>query len=247
MVDTKGPAMSEATEHLISSYEQEFVRLRELTGHMGGLVEKQLTLAATALLSLDSEAATRAVELDPAVDALEREVEQFAIRMIALRQPVGDDLRRLVAAMRASVDLERIGDYAANVARRSLILGQFRMAHGLTALGHMTRLVQDSLKLIIDAMGESDAEKAIQVWRSDRAIDDLYNTIVRELVTYMMEDPRNITPCMHLLFVAKNLERIGDHATNIAETIHYAVTGEVMSEARPKGNVEAYLVERDAG
>ncbi len=247
MVDTKGPAMSEATEHLISSYEQEFVRLRELTGRMGGLVEKQLTLAATALLSLDSEAATRAVELDPAVDALEREVEQFAIRMIALRQPVGDDLRRLVAAMRASVDLERIGDYAANVARRSLILGQFRMAHGLTALGHMTRLVQDGLKLIIDAMGESDAEKAIQVWRSDRAIDDLYNTIVRELVTYMMEDPRNITPCMHLLFVAKNLERIGDHATNIAETIHYAVTGEVLSEARPKGNVEAYLVERDAG
>ena len=121
---------------------------------------------------------------------------------------------------------------------------QFNLPFSLAGIGTMARLVQENLKLTIDAIGESDAEKAVQVWRSDQAIDDLYTAIFRELVTYMMEDARNITPCTHLLFVAKNLERIGDHATNIAETVHYAVTGEVLPEGRPKGDSSAYAVVR---
>lgn len=239
--------MSEAPEHHIRSYEQELKHLRELITRMGGIVESQVALARNAVLGLDSLAATQAIELDPSVDSLEREIEQFVIRLIALRQPVADDLRHLVAALKATVDLERIGDYAANVAKRSMVLGQFNFTHGLTGLSQMVRLVQDELKLVVDAIGDDDVRKADQVWRSDQAVDDMYNMIVRELVTYMMEDPRNITPCMHLLFIAKNLERIGDHATNVAETVHYAVTGEVLMETRPKTNSLAYLesTERD--
>jgi phosphate transport system protein len=240
--------MSEAPEHHIRSYEQELKQLRALVTRMGGIVESQVALARDAVLGLDSVAATQSIELDPSVDALEREIEQFVIRLIALRQPVADDLRHLVAAMKATVDLERIGDYAANVAKRSMVLSQFNFTHGLAGLGQMARLVQDELKLVVDAIGDDDVKKADQVWRSDQAVDDIYNMIVRELVTYMMEDPRNITPCMHLLFIAKNLERIGDHATNVAETVHYAVTGEVLAEARPKTNSLAYLesTEHDA-
>ena len=232
------------TTHIVKSYEQELNRLRDLITEMGGMVENQVASAAQAVVQGDGAAATAAVEQDPKVDALEREVEQFVIRLLALRQPMAMDLRQIVAALKMTGDLERIGDYAANVAKRSLVLAQFHLPFSLAGLGTMARLVQENLKLTIDAIGESDAEKAIQVWRSDQAIDDLYTTIFRELVTYMMEDARNITPCTHLLFIAKNLERIGDHATNIAETVHYAVTGEVLPEGRPKGDSSAYAIVR---
>ena len=162
----------------------------------------------------------------------------------ALRQPVAQDLREIVASLKITGDLERIGDYAANVAKRSLVLSQFNLPYTLTGLAHMSRLVQENLKTIIDAIGESDTEKAMQVWRSDEVIDEIYNALFRELITYMMEDPRNITPCTHLLFIAKNLERIGDHATNIAETVYYVVKGEPLQDARPKGDTSAYAVIR---
>ena len=192
----------------------------------------------------DAETAARVVEGDPKVDAIEREVEQFVIRLLALRQPMAGDLRNIVAALKITGDLERIGDYAANVAKRTIVLSQFALPISLSGLGHMAQLVQANLKLIIDAVSENDTDKAIQVWRSDQVIDDLYNTVFRELITYMMEDPRNITPCTHLLFTAKNLERIGDHATNIAETVYYAVIGEPLTEARPKGDTSSYTVVR---
>jgi phosphate transport system protein len=236
--------MSEAPEHLVKSYDQELKRLGNLITEMGGIVESQVADSAIAIMQRDAEVATHVVETDPRVDALEREVEQFVIRLLALRQPVASDLRNIVAALKITGDLERIGDYAANVAKRSIVLSQFQLPLSLSGLGHMAQLVQANLKMIIDAVSESDAEKAIQVWRSDQMIDDLYNTVFRELITYMMEDPRNITPCTHLLFIAKNLERIGDHATNIAETVHYAVTGEPLTEARPKGDTSAYAVVR---
>ena len=175
------------------------------------------------------------VEEDPKVDALEREIEQFVIRMLALRQPMAGDLRQIVAALKITGDLERIGDYAANVAKRSIVLGQFILPYSLAGLAHMATLVQEQLKSIIDALGDNDADKAIEVWRSDQVVDDIYNAMFRELITYMMEDPRNITPCTHLLFIAKNLERIGDHATNIAETVYYAVKGEVLPDVAAKG------------
>ena len=236
--------MSESPEHLVKSYDQELKRLGNLIAEMGGIVESQVADAAEAIMQRDTEMAARVVEADPRVDAIEREVEQFVIRLLALRQPMAGDLRNIVAALKITTDLERIGDYAANVAKRSMVLSQFQLPLSLSGLGHMAQLVQANLKQIIDAVSEKDADKAIQVWRSDQVIDDLYNTVFRELVTYMMEDPRNITPCTHLLFIAKNLERIGDHATNIAEIVHYAVTGQPLTEARPKGDTSAYAVVR---
>jgi phosphate transport system protein len=236
--------MSDARQHLVKSYDQELKRLRDMMTEMGGIVESQVAMAARAIMHRDTDAATKAVADDPKVDALEREVEQLVIRLLALRQPLAGDLRLTVAALKITGDLERIGDYAANVAKRGIVLAQFTLPYSLAPLAHMAHLVQEQLKLIIDALGANDADKAIEVWRSDLVVDDIYNAIFRELITYMMEDPRNITPCTHLLFIAKNLERIGDHATNIAETIHYAVTGEVLPDARPKGDVSAYTVVR---
>ncbi len=236
--------MSDAPQHTVTSFEQELKHLRDLIIEMGGIVENQVALAAEAIMSRDTEAAARVVEEDPRVDALERDVEALVIRMLALRQPMADDLRLIVAALKITGDLERVGDYAANVAKRSSVLAQFSLPYSLAAIANMARLVQAGLKNVIDAIAERDPEKAVEVWRSDQMIDDLYNTIFRELITYMMEDPRNITPCTHLLFIAKNLERIGDHATNVAETIYYAVTGEVLPDTRPKGDTSAYAVVR---
>jgi phosphate transport system protein len=236
--------MSEAPEHLVKSYDQELKRLRNMMTQMGGIVENQVALAAEAIMHRDAAAATRAVEEDPKVDALEREVETFVIRLLALRQPLAGDLRQIVAALKITGDLERIGDYAANVAKRSIVLAEFSLPYSLAGLAHMARLVQAQLKLIIDALGDNDTDKATEVWRSDQVVDDIYNAIFRELITYMMEDPRNITPCTHLLFIAKNLERIGDHATNVAENLYYAVTGESLPDSRPKGNTAAYAVVR---
>ncbi|MBV9783388.1 MAG: phosphate signaling complex protein PhoU [Acidisphaera sp.] len=236
--------MAEVAGHIVKSYEQELKRLRDLITEMGGIVENQVALAAQAVVHKDGAAATRAVEEDPRVDGLERQVEQFVIRLLALRQPMAMDLRHIVAALKITGDLERIGDYAANVAKRSIVLAEFTLPYSLTGIGHMARMVQEGLKTVIDAVGDNDAEKAVEVWRSDEVVDDIYTAIFRELVTYMMEDPRNITPCTHLLFIAKNLERIGDHATNIAETVHYAVTGETLPETRPKGDSSAYAVIR---
>jgi phosphate transport system protein len=236
--------MSGAPEHVVKSYDQELKRLRNMMTQMGGIVETQVALAADAIMLRDAASATRAVEEDPKVDALEREVETFVIRLLALRQPVAGDLRQIVAALKITGDLERIGDYAANVAKRSIVLSQFSLPYSLAGLAHMARMVQGQLKSIIDALGDNDAEKAVEVWRSDQVIDDIYNAIFRELITYMMEDPRNITPCTHLLFIAKNLERIGDHATNVAENLYYAVKGETLPDSRPKGDASAYAVIR---
>ncbi len=226
--------MADVTGHIVKSFEQELSRLQSLITDMGGLVERQVALACDAVLERDADAANQAVESDPQVDAMERDVEQFVIRLLALRQPMAQDLRHIVAALKITGELERIGDYAKNVAKRSIVLDQFNMSPTLSGLAHMSLLVQENLKAIIDAFGDNDADKAMEVWRSDEAIDDIYNALFRELITYMMEDPRNITPCTHLLFIAKNLERIGDHATNIAEIILYEVTGEQMTDQRPK-------------
>src|ERR1700748_3784772 len=237
--------MSDATEHLVKSFDSDLKRLRDMLTDMGGIVESQVAMAAEAILDRDSAVAMRVVEEDPKVDALELEIEQFVIRMLALRQPMAGDLRRVVAALKITGDLVRIADSAANVAKRSVVLGQYNLPYSLAGLAHMATLVQEQLKSIIDALGNNDSSKAIEVWRSDRVGDDIYNALFRELITYMMEDPRNITPCTHLLFIAKNLERIGDHATNIAETVYYAVEGEVVRDVRPKGDTSAYTIVRN--
>ena len=234
--------MSDAPNHLVKRYDEELKRLRAMMAEMGGIVESQVALAARAILNRDNDAAAKAIAQDPGVDALERDVEQFVVRMLALRQPMAADLRFIVGSLKMTGDLERIGDYATNVAKRSIVLAQFAMPFPLAGVAHMCQLVQEQLKNIIDAVGAGDPDKAVEVWRADHTVDDVYNGIFRELITYMMEDPRNITPCTHLLFIAKNLERIGDHTTNIAETVYYAVRGEVLPDARPKGDTSAYAI-----
>ncbi len=227
--------MAELAEHIVKRYGQELAHLHSRLAQMGGKVEVQLASAVGAVLEGNIESAAAAIEQDPAIDTLERDLEQMVVRLFALRQPMAIDLRNVVAALKISSALERIGDYAANIAKRCDLLVRFRPPSGLAGLANMARLVQENLKLTMDAMDLNDPDRAIQVWNADEAVDDLYTAIFRELITYMMEDPRNITPCTHLLFVAKNLERIGDHTTNIAEMVHYAATGEVLPDTRPKG------------
>lgn len=226
--------MSEPTHHLIQSYEQELNQLRGLLVGMGGTVESQVELATKAVMQRDAAAAQRAIEADPSVDALERTIEQFVIRLLALRQPMADDLRRVVGALKASDDLERIGDYAANVARRAKVLIVTPPSFSLAGLGQLADLTQRNLHRMISALDDSDAAEVAEVWHADKAVDDVYNVVFRELMTYMLENSHNITPCTHLLFVARNLERIGDHITNVAETMYYAIRGEELTGPRPK-------------
>lgn len=238
--------MTDESRHILSSFEADLAKLRDMIAAMGGLVETELADAVTALLSRDAALADRVVAFDARVDAEERAIEQFAIRLLALRQPVADDLRQVVAALKVTTDLERIGDYAANVAKRTLILNEGAPSYPLASLAQMSRLVQENLKVTIDAIGEADPQKAMIAWRADQMIDDLYTTIFREMITYMMEDPRNISACTHLLFIAKNLERIGDHATNVAELTYYAVTGEMLPDNRPKGDLSSSYMQPGA-
>ena len=226
---------SNEQRHIVKSYEQELDQLRDLLARMGGLVEAQTSHAVNAMLFRDAVDAASAMEGDVAVDALEREIEQLAIRLLALRSPMAQDLRGIVAALKISGDLERIGDYAANVAKRSMRIDAVNPAMASGGMRSLARLVQESLKLAVDAVNNNDASIALEVWRADRAVDDLYTAMFRELITYMMEDPRSITASTHMLFIAKNLERIGDHATNIAERVHYAVTGDMLPAERPRG------------
>ncbi|GFE96180.1 MULTISPECIES: phosphate signaling complex protein PhoU [unclassified Gluconobacter] len=221
--------------HIVKSYEQELGQLRSMMSQMGGIVENQVALALSAIADRNEEAADAAARQDPDVDELERDVESLAIRLLALRSPMASDLREIVAALKITGDLERIGDYASSIARRSL---RIRGADGqisLSGLRSMGRLVQDNLRRSIDAITQQDSNRAMEVWHADRAVDEYYTALFRELVTYMMEDPRNIRACTELLFIAKNLERIGDHATNIAERVFYAVTGDNLPAVRPRG------------
>jgi phosphate transport system protein len=168
------------------------------------------------------------------VDDLEREVESLVVRLLALRQPMARDLRQILAALKIASDLERIGDYAANVAKRSIALSQVPPVRPVYSLPRMGRLGQEMIKDMLDAYVERDADKALAVWLRDEELDEMYTSLFRELLTYMIEDPRNITACTHLLFMAKNLERIGDHTTNIAETLYFLVHGTPLTQARPK-------------
>jgi len=234
--------MPNEPKHIVTSFEADLKKLRGMIATMGGLVERAVADAATALLEHNPELAGRVIDQDAKIDGEQHAVEQFAVRLLALRQPVADDLRQVIQALKVVTDLERMGDYAANIAKRSIVINQVASSFSLSGLGQMAMLVQQNLKSSIDTVGEASAEKAIAVWRADQAVDDLYNTIFRELITYMMEDPRNITPCTHLLFIAKNLERIGDHTTNIAELTYYAITGETLPDFRPKGDhTSAYV------
>ena len=223
-----------ASEHIIKSYDQELQRLDNIIAEMGGLAESQLASAIEAVAKRDGDLAAEVIESDTKVDELEREVESLVVRLLALRQPMARDLRQIVAALKIATDLERIGDYAANVAKRSIALDQAPPVRPVYALPRMGRLGGAMIKDVLDAYVERDADKAMAVWLRDEELDEMYTSLFRELLTYMIEDPRNITACTHLLFMAKNLERIGDHTTNIAETLYFLVHGTPMTQVRPK-------------
>lgn len=224
-------------KHIVSAFDADLSGLLTQLTEMAGWVERSSEMAVEALLTSDRDVASSVIEGDDRVDASDRNVESDAVLLIAKRQPMGDDLRVIVSAMRVSSDLERVGDLAKNIAKRALIIdGSFhqrKLAHGVDSLA---RLVLGQLKSSIEAFVELDIDKARRVWRRDEDVDALYTSLFRELLTYMMEDPRNISACTHLLFCAKNLERIGDHATNIAERGIYAKTGEMIAGARPKSD-----------
>jgi len=231
-----------ASEHIVKSYDEELTRLNNMIARMGGLAESQIAESIQALVQRDTDIAGRVIEHDHKVDDLEREIQEMTVRLFALRQPMAGDLRNIVAAFKISSDLERIADYATNIAKRSISLTQTPPVKPLHTIPRMARQVQEMIRDVLDAYADGDTEKALDVWNRDEEVDEMYTSLFRELLTYMMEDPRVITPCTHLLFVAKNIERIGDHATNIAETIHFLVVGKLFSEERPKGDSAAYQV-----
>lgn len=222
--------------HTVKAYDAELEIIGRKIAEMGGVAEKMLAEAMDALARLDVELARRVVESDPRLDALQREIEEQAVLTIARRQPMAVDLRELVGAIHIAGDLERTGDLAKNIAKRTIkISADARVPRAIVGLKHMGELAAMQLKDVLDAYSQRDVERARAVWVRDAEIDALEDSVFRDLLTFMMEDPRNITFCTHLLFCSKNLERVGDHATNIAETIHYMRTGAIMPTERPKG------------
>jgi phosphate transport system protein len=222
-------------EHTLRAYDAELDALTAELSRMGGLAEAEVADAIRAIARRDLALAKTVIGRDARLDALEADIEQKAIRLIALRQPVADDLRRTVAAIKISSNLERCGDLAKNIAKRTLVIAESEPVAPLTSsIERMGELVSMRLKEVLDALASREVDRAIAVWNEDHEIDEHYEAIFRELLTYMMGDPRMITACAHLLFVAKNLERIGDHATNIAEVLHYEITGVPLTEERPK-------------
>lgn len=232
------------TEHIIKAFDADLQELARMVAEMGGIAEKQIADSVAALARRDSKLAQGVMTADAGLDRLQREIEERAILTIARRQPMAVDLREIVGALRVSNDLERVGDLAKNIAKRVVALGSELYPHNKVIRGveHMADLVLAQLKRVLDAYARRDVAKALAVWRGDEAIDAVNNSLFRELLTYMMEDPRNITPCAHLLFVAKNIERIGDHATNVAETIRFIVLGEEAAAGRPKGDDSAFTI-----
>jgi len=223
-------------EHIVSAYDAELRGLAGRLAEMGGLAERLVTDAVEALTANNHELAQRVIADDGRLDAMQRDIEERALLLIARRQPMARDLRDVVAGLRITNDLERIGDLAKNVAKRVIAVGEMPMRRLLLGVEHMAEIALEQLKNVLDAYANRDDALARAVRERDGEIDALHNSLFRELLTYMMEDPRNITPCAHLLFTAKNIERIGDHATNIAETVHFIVTGEVLADERPKAD-----------
>ena len=222
-------------QHTVKSYGDELNQLTAIVARMGGLAEAQVADAIESVARRDVALARAVVERDARLDTLHSDIEKKAIRLIALRQPVASDLRKTLSAMKLAVDLERTGDLARNISKRALILADGEPMLPLTlSIERMGKLVSNRLRDVLDAYTASDVDRAMGVWTSDDEVDEHYNSLFRELLTYMMGDPRTITACTHLLFMAKNLERIGDHATNIAETIHYEITGGDMIGERPR-------------
>jgi len=230
------------SEHIVKSYDAELKRLTQEIQRMGDLALAELEASIDAVVKRDSEAAEIVIGSDGAIDALELEVSQDVVQLLVARAPMARDLREVMAALRIAADIERIGDYAANVAKRAISLNQLAPVKPVHALPRLAELAGELLRDVLDAYRDRDADAALLAWARDEELDELYTSLFRELLTYMMEDPRNITASTHLLFMAKNIERIGDHATNIAENVYYLVHGSRIGQIRRKGDATASTV-----
>ena len=225
-------------EHTTRAFDADLQELARKIADMGRLDDEQIADATEALVKRDIALARRVIAADDRVDALQRDIEEKAVTTIARRQPMAVDLREIVGALRISNDLERVGDLAENIAKRVMLLtDEFRINEVMLQLQRMVQLVRDQLTRVLQSYERRDVAEALEVWRKDQEVDALNNSLFRELLTYMMENPRNITFCTHMLFCAKNIERMGDHATNIAETVYYIVQGRPLSEERPKADI----------
>ncbi len=226
-------------DHIVKSYDKELEALDRRIAEMGGIAEKMVIEAMDALGASNSGLAQQVIETDPRLDALQKSIEEQAVLTIARRQPMAVDLREIVGTIRVAGDLERVGDLAKNIAKRALKLGMEPRVHrAIIGLKHMNDVAAELLKDVLDAYAQRDVTLAKAVWERDIELDALEDSVFRDLLTFMMEDPRNISFCAHLLFCSKNIERIGDHATNIAETVVYLVTGENLPNDRPRGRPE---------
>ncbi|MGK6321536.1 phosphate signaling complex protein PhoU [Sphingomonas sp. DT-51] len=222
--------MANSQEHTVKAFDQDIGQLRGLISQMGGLAESAIAEAMVALQRGDAELGARVAAEDRRIDALEAEVERTAVRIIALRAPMADDLREVVAALKIAGVVERIADYAKNIARRVPQIESEHRIDPISTLPAMAKMASEMVHEVLNAFAARDPDKALAVCESDRALDDFYDSIFRTLVTYMVENPKTISQCAHLLFVAKNLERIGDHATNVAEMVYFAATGTRLTE-----------------
>jgi phosphate transport system protein len=227
--------------HTVQAFDSDLQEIAGKVAAMGGLAERQIADAIRALLDHDTELAEHVIATDPTIDAMQHEIEQKAVLTIARRQPMAVDLREIVGAMRVSNDLERIGDHAKHIGKRAVALDRDRYPQTFArGVEHMADLVLILLKQVLDAYASRDVQATLAVWRGDEEVDALCKSLFRELLTYMMEDPRNITVCMHLMFCAKDIERMGDHATNIAETVYYMIEGRAITDQRPKGDPTSF-------
>jgi phosphate transport system protein len=225
------------SEHTVRAFGEQLEGLAASVAQMGGLAEAQFADAIEAIGKRDMALAEAAIAGDPRIDQLQQFIEDQAIKVLALRQPMAIDLRDMLAAIKIASELERVGDLAKNIAKRALVLNREPPIRLTSSLARMGRVTLAQLKLVLDSYSDRDAAGAEAVWRQDNEIDEIYNSLFRELLTYMMEDPRTISLCTHLLFVAKNIERCGDHATNIAETVYHMVSGGHLASERPKADV----------
>jgi phosphate transport system protein len=229
------------TDHTTKAFDSDLQEIMRKVAEMGGLAEKQIADAVQALLERDAELAEHVIATDPTIDGMQQDIEEKAILTIARRQPMAVDLREIVGAMRVCNDLERIGDHAKHIGKRVVALGGDLYPQTLIrGVEHMAELVLAQIKQVLDAYASRNLQGALAVWKGDEEVDALCTSLFRELLTYMMEDPRNITFCMHLMFCAKDIERMGDHATNIAETVYFMIEGRPITDQRPKGDTTSF-------
>ena len=233
-----------ASDHILKRFDEELERLNATINEMGGLTESQFAKALTAVRDRDTATAEEVIADDARVDALDAAVQEQTVKLLALRQPMAIDLRVVLSSIKIAAALERIADYAKNTAKRSIVLAQGSPPpSAVSGIDRLGRLVRTALKDVLDAFADDDVAKAHSVWERDEEIDQVYTGLFRELLTYMMEDPRTITACTHLLFMAKNIERAGDHVTNIAELVSFRSTGQNFAEARRKGSGALYTTD----